>query len=74
MNVHSNNKINEGHINDYNFLKIENIDKNDKKINMNKNNIIINNIKVQEKKANIKNDKNEIRDNNFDIIKMMTLL
>jgi len=68
MNVHSNNKINEDHINDYNFLKIENIGKNDKKINMNKNNIIINNINVQEKKANIKNDKNEIRDNNFDII------
>ena len=72
MVVHSNNIINEGHINDYKYLKNENIGKNDKKINMN--NIIINkqnninNINVKENKTNIRIDKNEIRENNFDII------
>ena len=74
MNVHSNNKINENHINDYNYLKNENIGKDNEKINMNMNNIIINkqnnlnNINFQEKKTKIKIDKNEIRDINFDII------
>lgn len=71
-NVHSDNKNNESHINNYNILKNENVVQSNKKINMDNialnipNNI--NNINEQEKIINIKNEQKEISEDTFEII------